>query len=348
MRRVLVEARSPVLLAKPLPILSGMEMAESVGTLSFEPSPGSTRLAPPNGAWDRLAVAGVLRSPFFLKPTKVFEMKRRDFGALLAGSVIAGVAGSANAVAADAGVQLSEDKFPPMHTGRKPEIGMLVYPGLTLLDMLGPQTVLSTSCNVHLVWKNDGLIESDTGVVIRPTGKFADCPTELDAIFVGGGPGQIAVMQDPEVLKFLADRGSRAKYVTSVCSGSLVLGAAGLLQGYKASCHWALHPAIAKVGAIPEQGRVVTDRNRVTGGGVTAGIDFALVLLAKLLGEDIAKMTQLALEYDPTPPFDAGTPEKAGEKLTKRVQDWIGPLSGQFATTCDSASKNMSKYAPKP
>ncbi len=275
-------------------------------------------------------------------------MKRRDFGASVAGLTFAGIACSASPAAADTGVQLSADKFPSMHSGRKPEIGMLVYPGLTLLDMLGPQTVLSTSCNVHLVWKNDNLLESDTGVVIKPTGTFADCAPELDAIFVGGGPGQIAVMKDPEVLTFLADRGRRAQYVTSVCSGSLVLGAAGLLQGYKASCHWALHPAVALFGAIPEQGRVVTDRNRVTGGGVTAGIDFALVLLAKLLGEDIAKMTQLALEYDPTPPFNAGTPEKAGEAITKLVQDWIGPLSGQFAATCDIASKNMSRYAPKP
>ncbi|HTN04105.1 MAG TPA: DJ-1/PfpI family protein [Planctomycetaceae bacterium] len=275
-------------------------------------------------------------------------MNRRGFGAVVAGTAIAGMAGSTAADAADAKVQLSEMKFPPMHTGRKPEIGMLVYPGLTLMDMLGPQTVLSTSCNVHLVWKNDDLIESDTGVVLKPTGAFGACPKELDAIFVGGGPGQIAVMRDPEVLKFLADRGQRARYVTSVCSGSLVLGAAGLLQGYKASCHWALHPAIALFGATPEVGRVVTDRNRVTGGGVTAGIDFGLVLLAKLVGDDIAKMTQLALEYDPAPPFDAGTPKKAGEKITKMVHDWIGPLSDKFATTCEAASKDMGNYVLKP
>jgi transcriptional regulator GlxA family with amidase domain len=152
-------------------------------------------------------------------------------------------------------------------------------------------------------------------------------------------------MKDPVALGFLADRGKRAKYVTSVCSGSLILGAAGLLQGYKASCHWALHPAVALFGATPEHSRVVTDRNRVTGGGVTAGIDFGLVLLAKLLGEDMAKMTQLALEYDPAPPFDAGTPQKAGEKITKMVQDWIGPLSHTFAATCETAAKEMHKYA---
>jgi transcriptional regulator GlxA family with amidase domain len=272
-------------------------------------------------------------------------MNRRQFGGLIAATGTAGIAG--RVAADDAKVQVSGHRFPDMHAGRKPEIGMLMYPGLTLLDMLGPQTVLSTSCNVHLVWKNADPIESDTGLVLRPTGAFADCPKDLDAIFVGGGPGQIDIMRDPEALGFLADRGSRAKYVTSVCSGSLVLGAAGLLRGYRASCHWALHPAIALFGATPEQGRVVVDHNRVTGGGVTAGIDFALVLLAKLLGEDIARMTQLALEYDPQPPFDAGTPKKAGEAITRKVQDWVGPLGRQFAKTCEAAARDMDRYVPK-
>lgn len=274
-------------------------------------------------------------------------MQRRDFAALMAATAVAGFAGPATADEDKVVVQKCREQFPPMHSGRKPEIGMLVYPGLTLMDLLGPQTVLATSCNVHLVWKNTNLIESDTGVVIKPTGTFADCPKDLDAIFVGGGPGQIEVMTDAESLAFLADRGARAKYVTSVCSGSLVLGAAGLLQGYKASCHWALHPAVALFGAMPEEGRVVTDRNRVTGGGVTAGIDFALVLLAKLLGEDMAKMTTLALEYDPAPPFDAGTPTKAGPKITKSVQDWVGSLGSKFAATCEAASKDMGKYTTK-
>ncbi|HVJ67571.1 MAG TPA: hypothetical protein VM510_06280, partial [Caulifigura sp.] len=138
-------------------------------------------------------------------------MNRRDFGAAVTGAALAGVSGSSAVSAAEAKVQLCEDKFPSMHEGRKPEVAMLVYPGLTLLDMLGPQTVLSTSCNVHLVWKNTDLIESDTGLVIKPTGALADCPKDLDAIFVGGGPGQIPVMRDPEVLGFLADRGSRAR-----------------------------------------------------------------------------------------------------------------------------------------
>lgn len=274
-------------------------------------------------------------------------MNRREFGLTIA---TAAALGAASTVSAEDQQRLqgSGDRFPMMHNGRLPEVGMLLYPGMTLMDLLGPQTVLSTSCNVHLVWKNTDLLETDTGIVLKPTKTLAECPRNLDVLFVGGGPGQIPVMTDAEVLAFMADRGSRAKYVTSVCSGSLILGAAGLLQGYKASCHWALHPAIALFGAIPEQGRVVSDRNRLTGGGVTAGIDFGLTLLAELLGEDLAKMMQLALEYDPAPPFDAGSPEKAGEKITKLVKDWVGPLGDRFATTCQAASADMNKFTPKP
>lgn len=272
-------------------------------------------------------------------------MNRRQFGGAVVAAATLDTAGRA---AADGGKpQASEDRFPPMHKGRRPEVAMLLYPGLTLMDTLGPQTALATSCNVHLVWKDTGLIESDTGVAVRPTCALTDCPKDLDAVLVGGGPGQLAVMKDAEVLRFLADRGARAKWVTSVCSGSLVLGAAGLLKGYKATSHWACHEALALFGATPVAARVVADRNRVSGGGVTAGIDFGLVLLAKMLGEDIAKMSQLAMEYDPEPPFDAGTPKKAGEKVTRMVQDWLRPVGEKMAAACAAAAKDMDKYAPK-
>jgi transcriptional regulator GlxA family with amidase domain len=273
-------------------------------------------------------------------------MNRRQFGGLVAATTTVGTAN--RATADDRKPQVSDDKFPVMHKGRRPEVAMLLYPGLTIMDMLGPQTVLALSCNVHLVWKNTDLIESDTGIALKPSRTLADCPKDLDAVFVGGGPGQIAVMRDAEVLKFLADRGARAKYVTSVCSGSLVLGAAGLLKGYKATSHWACHDALALFGATPVAARVVTDRNRVSGGGVTAGIDFGLVLLAKMLGEDLAKMSQLAMEYDPEPPFDAGTPKKAGKDITKKVQDWFGPMGEKMAVACVAASKVMDDYAPVP
>lgn len=264
---------------------------------------------------------------------------RRKFNGLAAATA---TLGAAQMVSADDNrLQASRYRFDRMHDRPLPQIGMLFYPGLTLMDLLGPQTVLSTSCNVHLLWKNKELIESDSGIVLRPNTTFAECPHDLDAVFVGGGPGQTDVMTDDETICFLADRGSRAKFVTSVCSGSLVLGAAGLLRGYEATSHWACVDALRMFGAKPVARRVVVDRNRLTGGGVTAGIDFGLTLLATLLGEDIAKMTQLALEYDPQPPFSAGTPEAAGPEVTKQVRQWMEPFAAGMIHACSAAAKKM-------
>jgi cyclohexyl-isocyanide hydratase len=203
------------------------------------------------------------------------------------------------------------------------EIGMLLYPGLTLLDLIGPQTVFSWFANIHLVWKTTDLIETDTGIGIRPSATFESCPRDLDILFVPGGFGQQAIMNDREVIEFLADRASRAKYVTSVCSGSLLLGAAGLLKGYKATSHWAARDGLTAFGAEPVDARVVVDRNRITGGGVTAGIDFGLVVLAKLRGDDAAKLTQLAMEYDPEPPFNVGNPKSAGPAVVEQAMKFM-------------------------
>jgi hypothetical protein len=134
--------------------------------------------------------------------------------------------------------------------------------------------------------------------------------------------------------------------VTSVCGGSIVLGAAGLLQGYKATSHWSAREALRLFGATPVEARVVTDRNRISGGGVTAGIDFGLVLLAQLLGEDVAKMTQLALEYDPAPPFDAGTPKKAGPAIMKKMKGWLGSAGDGLTPMCAAAAADMGRYTP--
>jgi cyclohexyl-isocyanide hydratase len=199
------------------------------------------------------------------------------------------------------------------------EIAMLLYPGLTLLDLIGPQTVFSWFANIHLVWKTKDLVRSDTGIGVMPTDSFETCPRDLDILFVPGGFGQQQHMNDAEVLRFLADRGSNAKYVTSVCSGSLLLGAAGLMKGYKATSHWAAREGLSAFGAIPTEARVVVDRNRITGGGVTAGIDFGLVVLAKLRGDDAAKLTQLAMEYDPAPPFQCGSPASAGPAVVQQA-----------------------------
>jgi cyclohexyl-isocyanide hydratase len=203
------------------------------------------------------------------------------------------------------------------------EIGMLLYPGLTLLDLIGPQTVFSWFSNIHLVWKTKELVISDTGIGIQPSASFETCPHDLDILFVPGGFGQQALMSDAEVIRFLDDRGATSKYVTSVCSGSLLLGAAGLLRGYKATSHWAVRDSLSAFGAEPTDARVVVDRNRITGGGVTAGIDFGLVLLAKLRGDEAAKLTQLAMEYDPEPPFQSGSPKTAGPAIVQQAMSFM-------------------------
>jgi cyclohexyl-isocyanide hydratase len=211
-------------------------------------------------------------------------------------------------------------------TGAALELGMLVYPGMTLLDFAGPQAVLGMHGHTHLLWKRLEPVVTDGGVAVLPTTTFAECPPNLDVLFVPGGFGTNDVMQDDDVLRFLAARGASARYVTSVCSGSLILAAAGLLQGYKAATHWSAYAALEALGVEGVRRRVVVDRNRFTGGGVTAGIDFGLTLLAQLRGDTVAKVTQLAMEYDPQPPFDTGTPERAGSELVAIAMDMIGDM----------------------
>ena len=204
----------------------------------------------------------------------------------------------------------------------KYDIGLIIFPGMTQLDITGPHQVfaLLPDTRVHLLWKTIEPVTSNEGMTILPTTTFDSCPS-LDVVCVpGGAMGQVEMMRDTEVLEFLRQQGKTAKYITSVCSGSLILAAAGLLQGYRAACHWAFRDQLAMLGVDVGTERVVVDRNRITGGGVTAGIDFGLVLAAKLCGEETAKMIQLLLEYNPAPPFDAGSPDKAGEVLVKQVK----------------------------
>jgi len=249
-------------------------------------------------------------------------MKRREFLKPLLGAALVSATSSGAAAMARPTTAPDAGKAPEPAQNR-PEIAMLLYPGLTFLDLMGPFAVLGRMTNVHLVWKNTDLLTMDMGLKVQPTCSFADCPAKLDAVFVGGGPGQLAVMQDSVCIDFLADRGARATYVTSVCSGSLILGAAGLLRGYRATSHWAYRDLLPLFGATPVNQRVVVDRNRITGGGVTAGIDFGLTLLSLLAGEGVARTIQLAIEYDPKPPFEAGTPEKAGPGPTQAVRAQI-------------------------
>jgi cyclohexyl-isocyanide hydratase len=206
-------------------------------------------------------------------------------------------------------------------------IGILIYPNLTQLDATGPAQVLARvpGATLHMIWKTLDPIPTDAGFSIVPNTTFADCP-KLDVICVPGGGGQVALMTDPETLDFLRKQAATARYVTSVCTGSLVLGAAGLLKGYRSACHWAWREMLSDFGAIPVAERVVRDRNRISGGGVTAGIDFGLTVAAELAGEEVAKSIQLVLEYDPHPPFDSGSPEKAGPERVKRLRERLTPM----------------------
>jgi cyclohexyl-isocyanide hydratase len=200
-------------------------------------------------------------------------------------------------------------------------IGFLIYPGVTQLDATGPAQILSRvpGAVIHMIWKTLEPVPTDAGFSINPTDDFVNCPN-LDVICVPGGMGQRPLMADVEVLAFLARQGGQARYVTSVCSGSLLLGAAGLLKGYRSACHWAFRDALPMFGAEAVAERIVHDRNRISGGGVTAGIDFGLALAAELAGEEVAKEIQLFVEYNPAPPFNAGTPETAGPALEARVR----------------------------
>lgn len=201
------------------------------------------------------------------------------------------------------------------------QIGFLLYPNLTQLDLTGPAQFLSRApgARVHYVWKSLDPVPSDAGLSLTPTATFETCPA-LDMICVPGGPGQVPLMRDAETLAFLRRQADGARFVTSVCTGSLVLGAAGLLAGYRATSHWMWLDSLAAFGAVPVAARVVKDRNRITGGGVTAGIDFALTVIAEVWGEAIAKQIQLFLEYDPQPPFACGSPSSAEPAIVAAVR----------------------------
>jgi cyclohexyl-isocyanide hydratase len=220
-------------------------------------------------------------------------------------------------------------------------IGILIYPNLTQLDATGPAQVFARvpGATVHMIWKTRDPIPTDAGFSIVPNTTFADCP-RLDVICVPGGGGQVALMTDPETLDFLRQQAATARYVTSVCTGSLVLGAAGLLKGYRSACHWAWRDMLTDFGAIPVAERVVRDRNRISGGGVTAGIDFGLTVAAELAGEEIAKSIQLVLEYDPQPPFDSGSPEKAGPERVQRLRERLsGMLDSRRKANHEAAAR---------
>lgn len=193
---------------------------------------------------------------------------------------------------------------------------VLVYPGMTAQDMVGPLTALSAlpGYEVQFVWKQKGPVLTDSGLILHATHSYAEAWSEADIFFTGGG-GQptIDLLDDQETMDFVAQRGAASKWVTSVCTGSVILGGAGLLRGYRSACHWAVGDVLERFGAIPCRDRVVIDRNRASGGGVTAGIDFGLTLAGAIAGEAFAKTIELMIEYAPAPPYGCGRPEIADD-----------------------------------
>jgi len=213
------------------------------------------------------------------------------------------------------------------------QIGMLLFPDLTQLDLTGPFEFFHRiqGARVHLVWKDTRPVRAGSGLTILPTTTLDDCPP-LDVLFVPGGFGQAALQNDPAVLGFLRRHGEKARFVTAVCTGSLLLGAAGLLDGYQATTHWAYVDRLPRFGARPAAGRVVVDRNRITAGGVTAGIDFGLRVVAALDGERAARLIQLGLEYDPDPPFTSGHPDRADPEMVGEVRRRLAAAEARYVT----------------
>jgi cyclohexyl-isocyanide hydratase len=206
------------------------------------------------------------------------------------------------------------------------QIGLVLFPKVTQLDFTGPLQVFSSvpGAQVHLIWKRIEQVASDSVLVLTPTTTFADCP-QLDVICVPGGAGTDDMVNDEEMLAFLRQQAVGAKYVTSVCTGSLVLGAAGLLKGYRAATHWNAIDFLSAFGAVPAKTRVCVDRNRITGGGVTAGIDFALTLVSLLVDRQTAEAIQLRLEYNPAPPFGSGSPDTASPEVLALLKERMAP-----------------------
>lgn len=237
---------------------------------------------------------------------------------------------------------------PPVPAESRLEIGLLLYPKLTQLDLTGPFEVFCRMSNtrVHLLWKTREPVTSDRGLTMSPTMTLEECPA-LDVVVVPGGAGQVALMDDTVVLGFLAKQAATARYVASVCTGALVLGAAGLLKGRRATCHWMSLDELALLGATPVAERVVIDGPIVTGGGVTAGIDFGLKLAAVLRGELEAKRIQLEIEYNPQPPFDTGSPESAGPDLVAAVRKRYAPFLAARREATLRARARLEPQAPR-
>jgi cyclohexyl-isocyanide hydratase len=221
-------------------------------------------------------------------------------------------------------------------------IGFVIFPNLTQLDFTGPLQVLHRlpGATTHIVAKTREPVPSDGPLTIPPTTTFADCPP-LDLLCVPGGFGIDQAMEDDETIAFVRREGARATYVTSVCTGAFILGAAGLLQGKRATTHWAYHHLLPRVGAIPVQQRVVRDGHTFTGGGVTAGVDFAFTVMQEIAGPLVAQTVQLGIEYDPQPPFDGGSPARAPAEVRATVDQRYAPRLEAFEPVLDRVARRL-------
>jgi len=227
------------------------------------------------------------------------------------------------------------------------QIGLVLYPNITQLDVTGPYEVFARipGVAVHLVASTGEPVTSDTGLSIVPSVTFQECPN-LDVICVPGGSGVYDQMLNDETLAFLRREAGQARYVTSVCSGALILGAAGLLRGYRATTHWASMAFLEAFGATPVDTRVCMDRNRITGGGVTAGIDFGLQLATLISGDEVAQRIQLALEYAPEPPFHSGSPATAPAAVLERYRAMAAPKMDRRKQAVAIAAARLAAHEP--
>lgn len=219
---------------------------------------------------------------------------------------------------------------------------MVLFPGLTQLDLAGPYEVLARlpDTTVYLVAGTLAPVRTERGLTITPDATFDGVPP-LDVICVPGGPGVDPLMEDARLLGFLRTQAPRARYVTSVCTGALLLGAAGLLQGYRATTHWLSLDLLPLFGAVPVKERVVIDRNRLTGGGVTAGIDLGLAVAAELCGRAVAEEIQLTIEYDPALPFRSGSPRTAPAAVLESVTRARGQIQAERRAIAERAAARL-------
>ncbi|MBL9166005.1 MAG: DJ-1/PfpI family protein [Planctomycetaceae bacterium] len=224
------------------------------------------------------------------------------------------------------------------------QVALLVYDGFTPLDLFGPHHLLMLMGGAEccFVAATSDLVTAEGGMKIVPTMTFADCPEKLSVLLVpGGSQGALEAMKDKQTRDFVASRGAQAEWVASVCTGSLILGAAGLLDGYKATSHWLVRDVLADLGATPVNERVVIDRNRITAAGVTAGIDLGLTLVGKYRGDSYAQAAQLFAEYDPQPPYDSGSCEKAPQEIVEILRTMHSP----FADNAKEIAQDIARQA---